>query len=163
MEQTWNKLCFPAPEQVIVASNDFVRDKKKSPIQFFVIGKIRFAHIGPEGTRDVFKGDAKQQITLEGPFVALFYAKLRNILPLFASPLRKPLDSSKPLIIADEEKKSLDTDNIVPGVGVCCTCLIRYYSYSMNGQKKTGFAYHLLAIKRLTSSSEEDELEVQIP
>lgn len=152
--------------------NNWVRDKEKNPIQVFVIGKVRFAHLGPTGTRGVFdkaEYEPKQQITLEGVMVESFYKKLGSIISGFVQPndcdsitLRRPLESKIPLHLVDADKKPVHYATFVPGSTVICTTMVRHFSFMQKAERKVGFSYQLLAVRQLSEPVEEEVVEVKI-
>lgn len=161
-------LDFAFQDQVVVTHNNWVRDQAKNPMQVFVIGKVRWAHLKPTGTRGVFSSqeyEPKQQLTLEGVMVETFYQKLGSIIPEFVMPvdtysitLRRPLESKVPLLLLNEDKSAVSDEAFLPGCTVICTTLVRHYSFMQKGERRSGFSYQLLAVRLLTATVEEEEV-----
>lgn len=169
-EETWNAIQFPTKESLLFKKNDFVRKADHTLCQFFVVGKVRFAHIGKNGTVGVFKDQDRdtKQISIQGDYVHALHEKLSELLPVYSIPtlddqitLRRPLQdrNQQHLIVVDKEKQPIDGETVEQGHVVICTFLLKHYHYLVKQERREGYSFHLLAV-RLIDNSADDFVEV---
>lgn len=169
---TFQAITFP--EQVIIKKGDFVRSPSGTPVQFHIVGIIRHVHLDDEGTLGCFDiqniRDARKQLTLEGPEVQAFHARVGQIVTGYTISgdnvtIKRPVQDtpkSFPFKMVDKDRNPINQEKFLRGSTVIVTCFLKHFSFVQKTVKNEGFTHYLLGARLLEDPPSESECSVEI-